>query len=114
MILYLEYLGMNEFRGYLDLILLAALANGPAHGYLIMQRIRERSGGLLDYPDGSIYPALHCMEEDGLISASWATVSGRKRRTYQLTRKGEAELGSETQRWRRFAGAVESVLGEPT
>jgi DNA-binding PadR family transcriptional regulator len=95
-------------------MLLAALANGPAHGYLVMQRLRERSGGLFDYPEGSIYPALHRVEEAGLISASWATVSGRRRRIYELTRKGRVALASETQDWRRFASAVESLLGEPT
>jgi PadR family transcriptional regulator PadR len=101
---------MREPRGHLDLLLLAALADGPAHGYLAIERLRERSGGAFDYPEGSVYPALHRLEAGGLLRSGWSTASGRRRRTYELTRKGRAALGSETESWRRFAGAVESVL----
>lgn len=91
-------------------MLLAALADGPAHGYLVIQRLRERSGGVFDYPEGSVYPAFHRMEEAGLTSASWVAASGRRRKVYRLTGKGRAVLGTEAEDWRRFAGAVESVL----
>jgi PadR family transcriptional regulator, regulatory protein PadR len=102
---------MKDSRGYLDLMLLAALADGPAHGYLVIQRIRERSGGVFDYPEGSVYPALHRLDEAGLVAASWETVSGRRRRTYELTKKGRETLASEADSWRRLAGAVKSMLG---
>ena len=91
-------------------MLLAALADGPAHGYLVIKRLRERSGGVLDYPEGSVYPAFHRMEDAGLIVASQAVASGRPRKIYHLTRKGRAALGTEAEGWRRFASGVESVL----
>ena len=92
-------------------MLLAALADGPAHGYLVIQRMRERSRGVFDYPEGSVYPALHRLEEAGLVSASWDAVSGRRRKTYELTKKGGEALVAEADSWRRLAGAVESMLG---
>ncbi len=95
-------------------MLLAALSEGPAHGYLVIQRLRERSGGVFDHPEGTVYPALHRLDEAGLTSASWVTVSGRRRRTYELTRKGRAVLDAEARSWRRFAGAVDAVLGGVT
>ena len=102
---------MDKTRGYLDFMLLAALADGPAHGYLIIQRLRERSGGVFDYPEGSVYPALHRLEEAGLTSASWVTVSGRRRRIYGLTGKGKKALRSQATDWRRFARAVDAMVG---
>lgn len=102
---------MNDLRGYLDLMLLAALADGPAHGYLVIQRMRERSDGVFDYPEGSVYPALHRLEEAGMVGASWQTVAGRRRKTYELTKKGGEALAAQASSWRRLAGAVESVLG---
>jgi PadR family transcriptional regulator PadR len=101
---------MREPRGHLDLLLLAALAEGPAHGYRAIELLRDRSGGTFDYPEGSVYPALHRLESRGLLRSGWSSASGRRRRTYELTRKGRAALGSEAQSWRHFAGAVDSVL----
>jgi PadR family transcriptional regulator PadR len=101
---------MREPRGHLDLLLLAALADGPAHGYRVIELLRDRSGGAFDYPEGSVYPALHRLESRGLLRSGWSSASGRRRRTYELTRKGRAALGSEAQSWRHFAGAVDSVL----
>jgi PadR family transcriptional regulator, regulatory protein PadR len=102
---------MNDTRGYLDLLLLAALAEGSAHGYLVIQRVRGRSGGVFDYPEGSVYPALHHLEAAGLVTAEWETASGRRRKTYELTTKGRRALVAEAADWRRLAVAVESVLG---
>lgn len=104
---------MKDGPRYLDLLLLAALADGPAHGYLVIQRLRERSGGAFDYPEGSVYPALHRLEERRLVNGTWADVSGRRRKTYQLTGRGRAALRAEAESWRQFAGAVEAVLGGP-
>lgn len=98
-------------KGHLDLVLLACLREGPAHGYLIGQRIRERSEGEFDLLEGTLYPALHRLEAAGAVSSTWFSVSGRRRRVYQLTRNGEAALASGANEWRRFAGIVDLVLG---
>lgn len=101
---------MNEPRGHLDLLVLATLAEGPAHGYLVIERLRDRSAGTFDFPEGSVYPALHRLEERGLLRSAWSAAPGRKRRTYELTRRGRAALSTEAKEWRRFAGAIDSVL----
>jgi PadR family transcriptional regulator PadR len=102
-------------KGHLDAIVLAALENGPAHGYAIIEAIKGRSGGTFDLPEGTIYPALHRLEQAGLLSSSWTTPpSGRKRRVYALTRTGTARLAEGRKAWSRFAKAVESSLGGRT
>ena len=97
-------------RGHLDLMLLAVLQAGPAHGYAVIQQLRARSGGVLDLPEGTVYPALHRLEQEGLLSSRWAQVSGRRRRVYELTRRGRAELGTRRRGWGEFAAAVNNVL----
>ena len=80
-------------KGHLDMIVLAALASGPAHGYAVIQEIRQRSGGAFDLPEGTIYPALHRLEQGGLLSSRWSVGdSGRQRRVYSLTRSGRRAL----------------------
>ena len=81
-------------KGHLDMIVLAALsAAGPAHGYAVIEEIRRRSGGSFDLPEGTIYPALHRLEQAGLLKSSWMTAdSGRRRRVYTLTRTGNRAL----------------------
>ncbi|MFN8185598.1 MAG: PadR family transcriptional regulator [Gaiellales bacterium] len=101
---------MNEPRGHLDLLVLATLDEGPAHGYLVMERLRGRSAGTFDFPEGSVYPALHRLEERGLLRSAWSAETGRKRRTYELTRRGRVTLSAEAKEWRRFAGAIDAVL----
>jgi len=100
----------EPLKGHLDTLLLAIVADGPVHGYGIVERLRERSGGQFELPEGTIYPALHRLETDGLLHSEWATVGGRRRRQYELTDRGRAALGERSQDWRRFAGAVERVL----
>ena len=74
-------------KGHLDMIVLAALAGGPAHGYAVIEEIRRRSGETIDLPEGTIYPALHRLQQAGLLSSKWVTAeSGRRRRVYALTR----------------------------
>lgn len=99
-----------EIKGHLDALLLAVVADGPAHGYGIVERLRARSRGHFDLPEGTVYPALHRLEADGLLRSEWKTVGGRRRRQYELTRRGQAELGTRSEDWRRFAAAVERVL----
>ena len=100
-------------KGHLDMIVLAALAGAPAHGYAIIQEIRRRSGGAFDLPEGTIYPALHRLEKNGLLSSRWTIAdSGRKRRTYALTRRGRVALADQRATWERFSGAISGLFGE--
>src|SRR6516165_12462916 len=95
------------------MIVLAALAGGPAHGYAIIQGIHRRSGGAFDLPEGTIYPALHRLEKNGLLSSRWTIAdSGRKRRTYALTRRGHAALADQRATWERFSAAISGVFGD--
>lgn len=100
-------------RGHLELLLLSVLSRGPAHGYAIIERLRERSKGAFELPEGTIYPALHRLEAAGLLGSRWAEGSGRKRRVYELTRRGRAELERRQHDWQAFAGAVNLVVGGP-
>src|SRR6266516_3449592 len=84
-------------KGHLDVLLLATLEGGPRHGYAIKEALRAGSGGRFDLPTGTIYPALHRLERAGLISGSWSTVDGRRRRSYQLTSAVTALLGPSPQ-----------------
>jgi len=100
-------------KGHLDMIVLAALAGGPAHGYAVIQEIRRRSGGAFDLPEGTIYPALHRLEQGGLLSSRWtAGDSGRQRRVYSLTRSGRHALADQRALWQRFTDAIGGLFGE--
>jgi PadR family transcriptional regulator, regulatory protein PadR len=100
-------------NSHLDRIVLAALAAGPAHGYAIMQETRRRCGGAFDLPEGTIYPALHRLEQGGLLSSRWtAGKSGRQRRVYSLTRGGRHALADQRAPWQRFADAIGGLFGE--
>jgi DNA-binding PadR family transcriptional regulator len=101
----------ERLKGNLDLLLLSVLAAGPAHGYAIITALRDRSEGTFDLPEGTIYPALHRLEEAGLLASSWAQGEGRRRRVYGLTDKGAAALAAERTEWHRFASGVRAVLG---
>jgi PadR family transcriptional regulator, regulatory protein PadR len=101
----------ERLKGNLDLLLLSVLAAGPAHGYAIIAALRDRSEGTFDLPEGTIYPALHRLEEAGLLASSWAEGDGRKRRVYGMTGKGAAALAAERTEWRRFATGIQAVLG---
>jgi PadR family transcriptional regulator PadR len=101
----------ERLKGNLDLLLLSVLAAGPAHGYAIIMALRARSDGTFDLPEGTVYPALHRLEEAGHLSSGWAETDGRKRRIYALTAKGEAALAAERTEWTRFAAGIQSVLG---
>lgn len=104
----------EEIKGHLDALLLAIVAEGPVHGYAALERLRTRSDGHFDLPEGTVYPALHRLEADGQLRSSWTVVGGRRRRLYELTVRGRAELGQRSDDWRRFATAVEQVLGPRT
>lgn len=97
-------------RGHLDLLVLAALDREPAHGYLIVERLKERSGGVFGLGEGTVYPALHRLERSGLLASAWSTTGGRRRRVYRLTARGRRELGVRRSEWSTFAGAVQAVV----
>jgi PadR family transcriptional regulator, regulatory protein PadR len=98
-------------KGHLDVLLLAALEQGPRHGYAIKEALRTGSDGRFDLPTGTIYPALHRLERAGLISGSWSVVDGRRRRSYQLTAGGRRRLDGDRTDWHQFAGAISALLG---
>jgi DNA-binding PadR family transcriptional regulator len=100
----------ETLKGHLDGILLAVLEPGPRHGYAIMEALRIRSGGHVDLPTGTVYPALHRLERAGLIQASWSAVGGRRRRVYELTPAGRRALEGERSTWRDFSTAVTALL----
>jgi PadR family transcriptional regulator, regulatory protein PadR len=100
----------NVLRGHLDAMVLAALEQEPLHGYAIMEALRRRSGGAVDPPTGTLYPALRRLERAGYVRSEWSTVSGRRRRTYQLTSAGRRALATERSEWRDFAAVIEGVL----
>jgi len=98
-------------KGHLDMIVLAALSVGPAHGYAIIEEIKRRSAGAFDLPEGTIYPVLHRLEEAGLLAGRWTTAeSGRRRRVYSLTRRGDRELAGQRAVWEKFSDAVGGLL----
>ena len=103
----------DHVRGHLDMLLLAVLAAGPQHGYAAIATLRDRSGGAFDLPEGTIYPALHRLEEAGLLASSWAQAEGRRRRVYALTDGGVAALSAQRTQWRAFERGMQSVLGWP-
>jgi PadR family transcriptional regulator PadR len=97
-------------KGHLDALLLATLEAGPAHGYGIIQALREGSGGRIDLPTGTVYPVLHRLERAGLIAGGWSTAAGRPRRIYKLTAAGQRALEGERTAWREFADTVSALL----
>jgi PadR family transcriptional regulator PadR len=105
-------------QGTLDLLILKVAALGPIHGYAIAQRLQQVSRDVVQLPQGSLYPALHRLENRGLLAAEWKqTETGREAKFYSLTRKGRAHLDSEIASWHRLAEAVGLILrireGEP-
>jgi DNA-binding PadR family transcriptional regulator len=103
---------MSEaLKGHLDLLLLAALEQKAAHGYAIVETLRRRSGGTFDLPEGTIYPALHRLERSGLLVSHWSKGDTRRRRVYQVTRKGLKVLAQRQQEWHQFAQAVTGIVG---
>jgi PadR family transcriptional regulator, regulatory protein PadR len=100
----------EALKSQLELLLLATLDREPAHGYLVVERLKERSGGVLDVPEGSVYPALYRLERSGLISSKWSRVDGRRRRIYKLTRRGRSELAVKRDEWKTVVRAMRAVL----
>ncbi|MBV8396924.1 MAG: PadR family transcriptional regulator [Actinobacteria bacterium] len=100
----------EELKGHLDGLILAVVAAEPAHGYAVIEELKRRSGGAFTLPEGTVYPALHRLEAAGLLSSSWASAGGRRRRVYRVTAGGRRRLGERRREWRLFSRAVEQVL----
>jgi DNA-binding PadR family transcriptional regulator len=100
----------ESLKGHLDALVLAVLRDEPAHGYAVIEQLKRRSGGAFDLPEGTVYPVLHRLEAEGLLSSAWSTASGRKRRVYRLTRRGQNALVRQRDDWQSFANAVQAVL----
>ena len=101
----------DALKGQLELVVLATLRSGPLHGYAIIKDIRGRTAGELDVLEGTLYPALHRLESLGLVRSRWATGAGRRRRVYELTKKGRGALTAQESEWRSFARKVDLILG---
>lgn len=98
-------------QGTLDLLILQTLILGPAHGHTIAYAIEHRSDDVLQVEHGSLYPALHRLEDRGWIASSWGpSENNRKARFYRLTAKGRKQLAEQTSRWEKLARAVNRVL----
>ena len=100
----------DVLRGHLDGMILSVLEGEPLHGYAVMEALQQRSGGALDLPTGTLYPALRRLERAGYLRSEWSTVGGRRRRTYRLTAAGKRMLADERTEWRAFAALVDGVL----
>jgi DNA-binding PadR family transcriptional regulator len=100
----------EALKGHLDALLLGVLSDGPRHGYGVIEELRTGSGGAFDLPKGTVYPALHRLEQAGLVRGTWSDATGRRRRTYQLTAAGRRRLGTERTKWQQFSTAVSAVL----
>ncbi len=103
-----------NMKGSLPLLILHTLAGGARHGYRIAMQIKEQSAGVLDFKEGTLYPTLHALEQQGMIESYKEMENGRERRYYRLLAKGKAALATERAEWERFANAVNSVLDGAT
>lgn len=102
-------------QGTVDLLILKTLAIEPAHGWAIAQRIAHLSGGVLRLQQGSLYPALHRLEQQAFVKAEWGqSDNNRRARYYTLTRAGQKRLTRETDDWERLSAAITAVARTPT
>jgi transcriptional regulator len=101
-------------RGTLDLLILKALSWGPAHGYSVARWIQQATGDALAVGEGTLYPALHRLEERKWVAASWGmSENNRQAKFYELTKRGRARLDVEAENWQRYAAAVFAALNAP-
>ena len=103
--------GSDLLQGTLDLLILKALTLGPLHGWGVSKRIRQMSRDVLEVNQGSLYPALHRLEDRGMITSEWKTSDeGRRAKFYRLTRQGRNQYAGEKERWEVFSTAVHHTL----
>ncbi len=102
---------MELLQGTLDMLVLKAVSLGPLHGYGVLLRIQQISGGRLEVQQGSLYPALYRLEHEGWIAGEWGTSENKRRaRFYRLTAAGRKRLEAETRKWSEFADVVGTIL----
>jgi transcriptional regulator len=101
-----------NLKGTLPALILEALEHEHDHGYSIAQRIKERSKGVLDFKEGTLYPALHKLEQEGMIESFEGVENGRTRRYYRLTKPGRGKLATSREEWRKLSRAVTMILKE--
>ncbi|NJK46396.1 MAG: PadR family transcriptional regulator [Pleurocapsa sp. SU_196_0] len=100
-----------NLKGSLPTLILESLTRGPSHGYEIASSIKRRSHDVLDFKEGTLYPALHTLERDGMVSSTTETENGRTRRYYQLTDKGNKHLEKSRLEWQKMSRAIDGILG---
>src|SRR6476659_8124781 len=99
-------------QGTLDMLVMRAVTDEPLHGYALVHRLKLISGGRLNVPQGSLYPALHRLENQGVLKAEWRdTPSGREAKFYRLTAKGRKRLEADVAQWRELSIAISLILG---
>lgn len=101
-----------NFKGTLPTLILEALVHEPSHGYVIAQSIKGRSEGVLDFKEGTLYPALHKLEQGGLVESYEGVENGRVRRYYRITKAGRKSLATDRAEWQAMSRAVNAILGE--
>jgi len=97
--------------GIVEMLMLDVLSRGPNYGYEISQQVAAQSAGYFDLKEGSLYPALHRLERQGLLAAEWSEADGRRRKYYKLTPDGQKAHAEKTAEWSRFVAGVSGVLG---
>jgi len=101
-----------NFKGTLPTLILEALVREPTHGYRIAQQIKERSQGVLDFKEGTLYPALHKLQSEGMVDSYESIENGRPRRYYLITDSGRETLAQDRAQWHKLSQAVTTILGE--
>ena len=102
---------IDLLQGTLDMLILKAVSLGPLHGYGVLLRIQQISGGQLEIQQGSLYPALYRLEHQGWIASEWGeSENNRKAKFYQLTAAGRKQLRAESEKWNRMAGLIGGIL----
>ncbi len=102
---------IDLLQGTLDMLILKAVSLGPLHGYGVLLRIQQISGGQLEIQQGSLYPALYRLEHQGWIASEWGeSENNRKAKFYQLTAAGRKQLRVESEKWNRMAGLIGGIL----
>jgi DNA-binding PadR family transcriptional regulator len=104
----------DTLRGHLDSLILSVVDDQPLHGYAIIEALRARSGGALDVPSGTVYPALRRLEAAGYLTSGWSAIGARRRRTYALSAAGRRALVAERAEWLDFSAVISAVLRPQT
>jgi PadR family transcriptional regulator, regulatory protein PadR len=105
-----EKFGPELMRGSLDLMVLSVLADGPTYGYLLQQRLRDASRGMVSCQAGTLYPLLHRLEADRLIRSRWDETTGRRRKWYELTPAGRKRLHQQAAQWNEYAECIQRLI----